>query len=437
MGYTIIGNCIAAVGAVEGIRRHDRSTPVTIISKEPYPAYGRPLIANYLKGKISEDELALRPPDFYERNRVQLILGHPASHLRPKESIVEVEDGEVVPYQQLLVATGGTPILPTIPGLTGPDVYSFNTLDDAKKLRQAASRLRQMLVIGGGLIGLKAAESLHDLGIQVTIVELADRILSIAFDQTAGRIIADRLQELGIQIVTGTTAEEVLRHRDQVISGLRLKDGTILPCEGVVVAIGVKPEKTLVEGTGIQAQRGILVNEFMETNITGVYAAGDVAEAKDWHFTEWRVVPIWPNAYRQGMVAGRNMTGERISFSGSIPMNSIAFYGIPTISVGVTNPPEEGGYEILMNLKEDEKAYRKLVLKDGMLVGAVLIGSIERAGILTGLIRDKRQVEPYKKVLLNEDLSYLDLPWKLRKENLGLPNDEVPFGVRVEETQKP
>jgi NAD(P)H-nitrite reductase large subunit len=237
--------------------------------------------------------------------------------------------------------------------------------------------------------------------------------------------------------MTNTTAEEVLRQRDEEISGVRLTDGTIIPCQAVVVAIGVSPEKALAEGTEIQVERGILVDEFMETNVAGIYAAGDVAEAKDWHFAEWRVVPIWPNAYRQGMVAGRNMAGQRISFSGSIPMNSIAFYGIPTISVGVTNPPGEEEYEILVNLKEEEKRYRKLVLKEGVLVGAVLVGSVERAGVLTGLIREKRSVDTFKEVLLNENLSYLDLPRELRKKRLGLPTEEVPFGVRYEEASKP
>lgn len=430
MGYVIVGNCIAAVGAIEGIRRHDRATPITVISKEPYAAYGRPLIANYLKGKLKESELALREPDFYERRGVRLIIGLPARGLSIRDRTVEVEGGEEMPFERLLLAMGGNPIVPPIQGVEGPDVYTFVTLQNAKALRQAASRLRHVAVIGGGLIGLKAAESLHDLGIQVTIVELADRILSMAFDETASRIITRRLEEIGIQIITSNTAEEVLRQRDNQVSGVRLRDGTVVSSQAAVVAIGVAPNLEVVRDTEVQCRRGILVDEFMETNVPGVFAAGDVAEARDWHFAEWRVVPIWPNAYKQGQVAGRNIVGQRISFSGSIPMNSIAFYGIPTMSVGVINPPPEGGYEVLVHLEEEAKNYRKLVLKDGVLVGYVLVGRVERAGILTGLIREKRFVEPFKEVLLNEELSLLDLPREIRKERLGLPQGELPFGVR-------
>ncbi len=431
MGYVIVGNCIAAVGGIEGIRRHDRETPITVISKEPYAAYGRPLIANYLKGKLKESELALRDPDFYERRGVRLIIGLPATGLDTRRRTVEVKGGEEIPFERLLLAMGGNPIVPPIQGLDGPDVFSFVTLQDAKALRQAASRLRHVVVIGGGLIGLKAAESLHDLGIQVTIVELADRILSMAFDETASRIITRRLEEIGIQIITCNTAEEVLRQRDNQVSGVRLRDGTVISSQAAVVAIGVAPNLDVVRDTEVQCRRGILVDEFMETNVPGVFAAGDVAEARDWHFAEWRVVPIWPNAYKQGQVAGRNIAGQRISFSGSIPMNSIAFYGIPTMSVGIINPPAGAGYDVLIHLKEEAKTYRKLVLKDGVLVGYVLVGPVERAGILTGLIREKRFVEPFKDVLLDEDLSLLDLPREIRKERLGLPKEEHPFGVRA------
>ncbi len=426
-----MGNCIAAVGAIEGIRRHDRGTPITVISKEPYAAYGRPLIANYLKGKLKESELALREPDFYERRGVRLIIGLPATGLSIRDRTVEVKGGEEIPFERLLLAMGGNPIVPPIQGVHGPDVYSFVTLQDAKALRQAATRLRHVAVIGGGLIGLKAAESLHDLGIQVTIVELADRILSMAFDEIASRIITRRLEEIGIQIITSNTAEEVLRQRDNQVSGVRLRDGTVVSSQAAVVAIGVAPNLEVVRETEVQCRRGILVDEFMETNVPGVFAAGDVAEARDWHFAEWRVVPIWPNAYKQGQVAGRNIAGQRISFSGSIPMNSIAFYGIPTMSVGVINPPPGGGYEVLIRLEEEAKTYRKLVLKDGVLVGYVLVGPVERAGILTGLIREKRFVEPFKEVLLNGELSLLDLPREIRRERLDLPQGELPFGVRA------
>lgn len=423
MTYLIIGNCIAAIGAVEGIRRIDREGPITVLSKEPYPAYGRPLIAEYLKGKRSRDDLNLRPPDFYDRNDVTIHLVTTATQVSEGKKTVKVDDGKTHLYDRLLLSTGGIPIRPQITGDQGPGIFNFQTIDDADRIVEASRRTREWVVIGGGLIGLKAAESLYDRGMKVTIIELADRILSMAFDDMASRIISRRLDEIGINIVTENTVDEILRDSRNRIKGVRLRDGKIIPCGAVVMAIGVAPDKKLAEGTSIKTGRGVLVDEYMETSVSGIFAAGDVAEAKDWHFASWRVVPIWPNAYRQGQVAGKNMAGQRVPFSGSIPMNSVSFYGIPTVSMGVTIPPDEKGYDVMMEKAEGKGLYRKLVLKDRCLVGAVFVGKIERAGLLTGLIRDKVPVEGFKDRLLKEDLSLLDLPIELRKERLKLKQD--------------
>ncbi len=418
MTYLIIGNCIAAVGAVEGIRRIDREGPITVLSKEPYPAYGRPLIAEYLKGKRTRDDLRLRPSDFYDRNGVTIHLATTATQVSERKKAVKGDDGKTHLYDRLLLSTGGIPIRPHITGEQGSGIFNFQTIDDADRIAEASRRTREWVVIGGGLIGLKAAESLYDRGMKVTIIELADRILSMAFDDKASRIISRRLDEIGINIITENTVDEILRDSRNRIKGVRLKGDQILPCGAVVVAIGVAPDKELAEGTAIKTGRGVLVDEYMETSVSGIFAAGDVAEAKDWHFASWRVVPIWPNAYRQGQVAGKNMAGQRVPFSGSIPMNSVSFYGIPTVSMGVTVPPDEKGYDVMMERAEDKGLYRKLVLKDGCLVGAVFVGKIERAGLLTGLIRDKVPVEGFKDRLLKEGLSLLDLPIELRKERL-------------------
>jgi NAD(P)H-nitrite reductase large subunit len=421
MRYVILGNSIAAIGAVEALRQADRESPITIFSKEPYPAYGRPLIASFLSKGLGEEQMLLRPPHFYEENGIELLLGVEAQGIEAKKKKVLTKDGKKVPFDRLLIATGGSPILPQLPGIEGEGVFTFNTLEDAKTLDLAIPDLKEVVVIGGGLIGLKAAESLHDRGVLVKIVELAPRILSLAFDDQAARIISRRLQETGIQIYAGTTAEAVERRGEVVVVGVTLKSGKTLTANGVVVAVGVAPNTGVARGTPIEVRRGIVVNGFMETSVPGIYAAGDVAEARDWHFSTWRVVPIWPNAYRQGRVAGRNMAGGEVSFQGSIPMNSISFYGIPTISVGVTNPPEEG-YETISVLDQEKNSYRKLVLQDGKLVGFVLVGQIKRAGILTGLIRDRMPVGEFAKDLLAEDLNLYNLPKALRQERLGVPS---------------
>ncbi|MDI6789918.1 MAG: FAD-dependent oxidoreductase [Thermodesulfobacteriota bacterium] len=417
MKYVIIGNGVAAIGAVEGIRQTDRQNPITIIAAEPYATYGRPLIANLLRGKIHEADLAYRPEVFYRDNKVTLLLGRTATKIDVAARRALLEDGDKVPYDKLLIATGGKPFIPPIQGKDGPDVYTFTTLDDAKKLDALVGKIKQIVVIGGGLIGLKAAESLHDRGLKVTVVELADRILSTAFDQTAGKIIGNRLAEVGIEVITESSVKEIVRKKDRV-KGIILNDGHNRGCEAVVIAIGVIPDKDIVKGTGIETNRGIVVNDYLETSVAGIYAAGDVAEALDLLSGERRVVPIWPNAYNQGQYAGRNMAGARVTYKGGLPMNSIEFYGIPTMSMGMANPAD-AGYEVITRLIPEKNVYRKLVLKDGILVGAMLIGEVERAGILTGLIRNRVKVNSFKEELMKDTLSLSSLPGEIRAEWLN------------------
>jgi NAD(P)H-nitrite reductase large subunit len=417
-GYVIIGGGVAAVGCVEGIRTQDVRTPITLVSQESYLVYGRPLIVEVLKGERTAEDILYREPAYYDQMRVKVMLGQEAKAIDTQARTVELASGEKLAYKRLLIATGGVPIIVPMEGLEGPDLYTFTTLDDAKRLSEAVPGMKEVVVIGGGLIGLKVAEGLHDRGVHVTIVELAPRILSAAFDDAAGRIISGRLNEVGLKVLCNCSVKAILRGEQGRVRGVRLSDGRELACQAVVAAIGVAPNKALAQRSGLKVNRGVVVDHYLRTSASGVYAAGDVAEAYDISIKGYRVVPIWSNAYLQGYGAGRNMAGARAKYAGGLPMNSIAFYGIPTISAGVTNPPN-GGFEVLQRLEPERHYYRKLVLKRGRLAGYVLVGEVKRAGLLTGLIKEAVEVAGFKERLLNDGLSYLDLPEDLRRERLS------------------
>lgn len=417
MHHLIIGNGAASVGAIEAIRSVDPESPITVISSEPHRVYGRPLISSLLSGKIREKDIYYRPEDFYETNNVAALLGKTVAEIRTGTRQVVLESGEVIAFDKLLIATGGVPFIPPIEGRHGPDVYVFTTLDDARRLDSLTGKVREIVVLGGGLIGLKAAESLHDRGMKITVVELADRILSAAFDSEAGGIIAKRLAGVGINLVLNNTVKEIVRSRKRVRKVV-LNDGSSIPCEAVVIAIGVVPNKALAAQAGIKVNRGIVTDSSMETDVPGIFAAGDVAEADDMLAGEKRVTPIWPNAYIQGRHAGLAMAGAPRAYAGSIPMNSIEFYGIPTVSMGIANPPAEG-FEVLARLEPEANFYRKIVLREGRLAGAVLVGRIERSGILSGLIKNGTDVENIKQDLLRDDFGFSDLPQETRQELLA------------------
>lgn len=415
MNYTIIGNSAAAVGAVESIRRYDRKGEIVVVSREPYSVYSRPLISHILAGHIQENRIFYREKDFYKRNRIQTFLRREVKAIQAKSHLLLLDDGERLGFEKLLIATGGCPMIPPVKGIKRRGVFTFTTWDDAKEIRRYVREnpVESAVVIGGGLIGLKAMEALMALGLRVTVIELMDRILSATFDKKASEMIERQLKAKGANLITENTVEEILGSHNGIEEVL-LKDGRRLKCQMVIFGIGVFPNIGLVKDTPISYNKGIRVNSHMETNISGIYAAGDVVEIPDILLHTVRPIAIWPNAYRQGWIAGCNMAGTPRQYEGSFAMNSIEICGIPTISVGMAEAPENG-FEIIQELDSKSGTYKKIILKDGVIVGAIFIGEIDRAGIYTGLIREKIDVSNAKDILLREDFGFISLPRDYRK----------------------
>ena len=414
MNYVIIGNSVAAVGAIRGIRGVDEKGNITVISRERHIAYGRPLISYLLGGLISEKRMAYLPEEFYEKNRVNLLLDAEVVGVDSARKQVKLAAGDSIGFDKLLVATGGDPFVPPIEGLAGKErIFTFTTWDDAEKLKAIAADVERVVVIGGGLIGLKAAEGLHLLGKKITIVELADRILSAAFDRPAGRVVAKKMKANGIDVITEDTVVRIEGDGAR-ISGVTLKSGDYIPCDTVVAAIGVRPAAGFLKGSKVDVNRGIVVNNSMETSVKGIYAAGDVAEASDFFSGQKNPMPIWPDAYIQGDVAGTAMAGGEKAYVGGLAMNSIELFKVSTISMGITNPVEPKEYEIVTYQDLENYQYRKIVLQDNRLVGAVLVGQVDRAGIFSGLIREKVDVTPFKEHLLAPDFGFIHLTKEIR-----------------------
>jgi NAD(P)H-nitrite reductase large subunit len=417
VSYVIIGNSVAAVGAIEAIRKVDKEIRITVISDEPYSVYSRPLISEYLAGQVKEEMMAYRDPSFYEKNGVTKMLGRTVVSIDSAKKSVKLDNGEEVAYSKLLIATGGTPFVPPMKGLEHKGVQTFINMDDAKKLDAMVSTLKHVVVIGAGLIGLKAAESLVHRDVKVTVVELANRVMATVLDTDAGQIVQNALETAGVEITTGDTVDEILGNKKGQVSGVKLKSGKVLDCDAVIVAIGVIPNAKFAKESGVEVNRGIVVDNRMKTNLTDVYAAGDVAEGPDYLNGGVRCLPIWPNAYMQGKIAGFNMAGVDREFEGGVAMNSIELFGVPVISAGLSNTDSDD-LEVLTKTEVD--SYRKIVLRGSTVVGAVFVGKVERAGIVTGLIRDQIDVSSMRDRLLADDFGYIDFPIELRKERLGV-----------------
>jgi NAD(P)H-nitrite reductase large subunit len=417
MKYVLIGNSAAGVGALEAIRKYDTAGEIVLISDETHHTYSRPLISYYLGGKVGEDRMYYRPLDFYTKNRVTPMLGTRVVAVDAKQRLVKTEKGDKIQYDRLLVATGGVPFVPKIEnGVRGETFYTFTTWDEAREVKKAAEGIKHVVIVGGGLIGVKAAEGFSDLGIKVTIVELAGGILNVALDETASAMMTEAARGVGIEVLAGTTLTKI-ETSGKKVTGVVLKDGAKIGCDLVVVAIGVVPNTGLLKDSGVALNRGVLVDNQMATNMPDVYAAGDVAEGPSVLEEARRVVPIWPNAYRMGKVAGMNMAGKLDVYDGSMAMNSVEVNHLPIISVGLSRAsgPE---FEIMTRIDRTARIYRKIILRDDVVVGAILVNSIDRAGIFTGLIRDKINVQNFKQSLIEDKFGYISMPRQLRRDRL-------------------
>jgi NAD(P)H-nitrite reductase large subunit len=422
MRHVIIGNSAAAVGAIEAIRQHDSESSITVISDETHHVYSRPLVCHLLGELVEEDRRYYRPLDFYEQHSVEPMLGVRAIGLDTQAKTVSLAGGGTVPYDRLLLAVGGKPFVPPVQGVDLDGVFTFTKWEDAIKIDRYIKDhdVQAALIVGGGLIGMKAVKALMARGLRLTVVELADRILSTSFDQTASKLAESLLRRAGADVITSTTVKEIVGKEGRVDHAV-LRDGEKVDCDLVIFGIGVRPNLDLIlpepeKETGIQVNRGIVVDERMQTSAEDVYAAGDCVETYDMLLDVVRPIAIWPHATRQGHVAGCNMAGVEKTYEGGFPMNSEDIAGVPTIAVGLTEPQEhQDEYEIMERYDRAALRYRRLVLRRNRLVGAICIGDIDRAGIYTGLIRDQVDVTPFKEHLLSGSFGLISLPQEYRK----------------------
>jgi NAD(P)H-nitrite reductase large subunit len=416
--YLIIGNSAAAMGAVEGIRRNDPDRPITVVAREPHHTYSRPLISYLLAGEVDEEQMMYRPEDFYEKNNVTPLLGVTAEGVDSDRKIVGTDTGEELAYENLLVATGGSPILPPkVEGMDANGVFTFTTWEDANEIEEfiEAEGVENAVVVGGGLIGLKSMEALVNRDIHTTLVELADQVLNSTFDETASEMAQEAMEAAGVDVRCSTTVQSI-NQKNGKVDGATLRCGTDVPCSLVIFAIGVLPNTDLLEGTEAEVDRGIIVDDRMESSLDDVYAAGDVAQARELFSGEKRAIPILPNAYRQGLIAGMNMADGSREYEGGLAMNSVDVFGLPTISIGVTAPDDPENYEIMTDMDTEKPIYRKIVLRDNRIVGAIFIGDIDRAGIITGLARQQIDVTDFKDRLLTDDFGLIALPEDYREK---------------------
>ena len=425
--YLIIGNSAGGIGAVEAIRKVDTEGTIAIISDEEYHTYSRPLISYFLAGEIAYDKMFYRRSDFYEKRKVDTILNKKAVKIDFDKNAVIMDDDSLIGYEKLLLATGGEPFVPKIAGMETYEYSTFTTLKDALKIKDKVEKegVKNVAILGGGLIGLKAAEGLVGMprsavqrknrGLNVTVVELANRILSPVLDEQAAGLIQKVLEQKGLNVLPNHTISEIVGENGKV-TGVLLDKGERIECEMVIVAIGVRPRIDLAKDTPIKLNRGIIVDKHMRTTVPNIYSCGDCAEVYDFILDNYRLTPLWPTAHVGGRIAGFNMAGIDKEYVWGTGMNSVDFFGFPVISAGFINPPEGQEMEVLIKFDPNKMIYKKFLIKDNRIVGMIFVNEVDRAGVILGLMRDKADITPFKSEILLEDFGLIYLPNALRQE---------------------
>lgn len=414
--HVIIGNGVAGIKAAETIRKNDCDCKITIIGDEEYPFYYRPQLPKYVSGAITEEKLWGKKKDYYEKNNFTLRLGKKVSKIKSDMNEVILEDETTINYDSLLIATGGSIKKKNYPGsdLNG-GIVGLRTINDAKDIKEKIKSAKSAVVIGEDFLTLSLTEALQSSGLDVTYLMPGDRLWPEILDKDASSILELKLSEKGIRIKHKTDIKEIVV-KNRAIQGVITTNGELIDCQILGVVDKLKPNMDFLNGSGVNTGNGILVNDKMRTNVDNVYAAGDVAQLQDTMHNEIPEINVrWLKAWKQGQVAGSNMTGNEAEYDDIANISATQICGIDLISIGVSNPLNEGYKIVRGEFPHPEiDVYKKLVLKGNTVVGALFVGNVLEANEIAKVIKNKTDYSAIDETLLKQmfDLNYRFGPFR-------------------------
>jgi len=359
----IVGGGIAGVSAAESLRQAAPGAEIILVSKEEELPYYRLNLTRHLAGEIGDEALPLRPEAWYEENNIQLLRGKEVSALALDDLAVDLRDGDRLAFERLIMTVGAHPFTPPIPGTAREGVTALRTLSDAKAIREMAVPGAKCVCIGGGLLGLETAGALARHGVDVTVLERLGWFLPLQLTEKAGRMLADRVADIGIALRPNAQVAEILG--DDRVRGVQLEGGDVLPTDLIVICTGIRPNSYLARLAGLKVNEGIVVNNRLETSHPNVLAAGDVAEHHGTVYGTWR-----PSQY-QGRIAGMNAVEVGSEFDGMPLSTTLKVLGVKLFSIGIFQP-QDGSYTTFDH--EADGNYLRFVFQGTHLVGSILLG---------------------------------------------------------------
>jgi len=399
MNHVIIGAGPAGVVAAESLRKLQENAMITLVGDEPEPPYSRMALPYYLINQVKESGTYLRKDSAHFSGLNIDVRQDSVASVNREQQVVSLASGGSLPYDNLLVATGSRPVSPPISGIDLPGVYSCWTLDDARNIAKLSKPGAKVLLMGAGFIGCIILEALAKSGADLTVVEMEDRMVPRMMNDTAGGLIKSWCEDQGVQVHTSTRVTGIEKNGDAF--DVTLSTGDVIASDLIVSATGVRPNVDVLEGTGVEVNNGILVNRNMQTNDPKIFAAGDVAEGRDFSTGEYSVQAIQPTAAEHAQLAAKNMAGlSGAVHRGSVNMNVLDTLGLISSSFGLWMGSEGGQSCELLN--RDRYRYLNLQFDDDILVGATSLGLTQHVGVLRGLIQTKTRLGLWKDRLIED-----------------------------------
>lgn len=396
--YLLVGSSHAALEALAAIRMHDAEGSVLLATRDAAPPYSPTVLPYVVSGKSDPARVRLRGAQYFDEQKVALRCGSALASLDTAGRVARFADGEQVGYERLLLATGATPAIPPIAGLSKVNFHVLRTLEDAVRLRAALAGAGKAIVLGAGLVGMHAAENLVHAGAETTVVEMQPQVLPGYFDALAAALIAEAFAQRGARVLCGQSVISAAPRKSGF--ALKLLGGERIEGELLLVATGVRPAIGYLGGSGVAIDQGILVDRRMRTSVASVWAAGDVTQAASFYREAKVVNGILPNAVEQGRVAGMDMADDPgvKDYRGAVPINTYHFFGRQALSVGVDTI--EGG-ETSLHFDAQTGRYRKIVLRDNRLAGIFAVDMPFDAGVMVELIVRRVDLGPVKQAFLD------------------------------------
>ena len=395
MRYVVIGASAAGISAASTLRDLDKNAEIILVSKDEN-VYSRCILHHYISNHRDVEALNFTGKNFFEENNITWIKGVEVKSLNDTEQTLELSSGETLSYDKIVVCSGASAFIPPVEGLReANNVVGLRNLDDAILIKEQASKVKNVVVLGAGLVGIDAVSGLVGQGVNISLIEMGNKILPLQLDKHASDVYEKKFTEEGVSLKLGVKAEKLILDENNNPKALLLNTGEEVPCELVIVATGVRSNVAFLENSNVECDRfGLIIDAKGQTNVENVYGAGDVTGRN----------PIWPTAVKEGIIAAHNMLGKEMimtDFFGS--KNTMNFVGIATMSLGMVEPADE---TYIVETHADGENYKKIIHKDGKIYGAIIQGDLSYAGVLTQLIKENIDVSKVTKSLF--DIDYAD-----------------------------